>query len=166
MQMQVIIDRFLRSEKSIQLKLTCHDRILLTVLASFCGAKKECWPSYDELVLFCGMSKKIVSRALTKLENMNFISIARKYKMNNRYSFVLSSAWELQIDSRVPEKTFSSSRSGVSGVPMGDGNNINNNINNNISVFYENDEQKTKAEEARQEIRRLCHLKSLTQRNV
>lgn len=137
MQMQIIIDRFLRSEQSFKLELTCYDRILMLMLASFMGSKDHCYPSYESLILCCGMSKKIISRSIKNLERLGILEVTRAHRTNNIYRF-LSSHVELKDNSRVPMGDSLSSQTGGFRVPMGDGNNISNNINNNITSFSKN----------------------------
>lgn len=162
MQMQIIIDRFLRSEKSHSLKLNSYERILMVMLASYMGIKNECWPSYDALILDCGMAKATLSKAIKSLVEKNVIFVKKEYKENNRYSFSLSSRCELEIASGVHIDAFSSSNQLLSGVHRVNGNNISsNNIINNISEFFKNEEEiKAKADEARSTMRKKLGLKS------
>jgi len=160
MQMQIIIDRFLRSEKSHSLNLDSHCRIIMMMLASYMGTKNECWPSYESLMLDCGMAKATLSKSLKYLELSHIIYIKREYKKNNRYSFILSSKGELENESGVQNTVFSSSKQGGSGVQPVNGNNIINNINNNISDFFLSEQDKEqKALEARKQIRQICRLR-------
>jgi hypothetical protein len=134
----------------------------MVMLASYMGIKNECWPSYDALILDCGMAKATLSKAIKSLVEKNVIFVKKEYKENNRYSFSLSSRCELEIASGVHIDAFSSSNQLLSGVHRVNGNNISsNNIINNISEFFKNEEEiKAKADEARSTMRKKLGLKS------
>lgn len=88
MQMQPIIDKFLRSGKPSQLKLNADDRILITILASYMGKKSECWPPYSDLLNDTGIgSKTTLNKSITKLESLKIIHVERFHRKNNRYTF-------------------------------------------------------------------------------
>ena len=132
MQMQIIIDHFLTTENPIPYKLNADDRILLTILASQCGNKKECWPGYRKLVKNTGIaSYSTLNNSINKLESLNIIQVERHYKKNNKYTFVDNFInWVLQNCSRVLHKR---SR-GATDMYR---NNIINNINNNKQSYLQ-----------------------------
>lgn len=139
MQMQIIIEKFLRSEKSHSLKLNAQERILIFILASWMGNKNECWPSYEALMKDCGMAKPTLSKSIQKLKSLGIIEVIQKrkkgeYKKSNNYRFS-SSHLELENDYQVQNDEFSSSKYTNYQVQHVNSNNISNNISNNKSFF-------------------------------
>jgi hypothetical protein len=87
MQMKIIIDRFLRSDKSKEYKLMAFEKLVLLILASYIGNKSHCWPSYKSLAEDCSLSKSTLIRTIKSLENKMILKIERDKNMNNVYSF-------------------------------------------------------------------------------
>lgn len=87
MQMQIIIDRFLRSEKSKTYKLSAYEKIILFILASYMGNKNTCWPSYKSLEIECSLSKRTLIRNIKLLEEKNILKVIRNKDCNNIYEF-------------------------------------------------------------------------------
>ena len=87
MQMQIIIDRFLRSNKSKEYKLTSSEKLILFFLASYMGNKSHCWPSYKSLEEDSSLSRSTLIRAIKSLEKKLVIKIIKDKNMNNVYSF-------------------------------------------------------------------------------
>jgi len=136
MPMQIIIEHFIRSAIASELKLNADDRILLFILASMMGTKKECNPSYDYLLEHTGIgSCSTLKKSMTKLESLKILNIKRKYKNNNRYSFYpqfINSC--LQICNQKLQKCRQMATNLYA-------NNISNNIKNNGSNFSSVDNQ-------------------------
>ena len=124
MLMQIIIDRFLRSEKSKSLKLKPLDKLLMFFLASYMGKKKSCFPSYDTLLKDLGISKRqSLNNSIKKLEKLNLLFVERKEGESNIYSF------NLLLLPGTKGNWGSSQREREVGT-KGNSNNISNNINN------------------------------------
>jgi len=87
MQMQIIIDKFLRNVNSYQYKLNAYDRILMVILASYMGNKTTCWPSHKSLEIDCGMSKWTLIKSTKKLESLVLLKVIREKEENNIYEF-------------------------------------------------------------------------------
>lgn len=88
MQAQIIIDRFLRSEKSLQFNLKPIDKLLLFFLASYMGCKDTCFPSYETLMTNLGIgSRTNFKKSLDRLCNAQIIYIERRYNQSNIYTF-------------------------------------------------------------------------------
>lgn len=125
MQIQIIIKKFLRSEKSHSYKLSAYDRILMIMLASYMGKNATCWPSIKSLIKDCGMSKDTIIRSLRKLHKLGILKITRKKNKNNVYEFypqvVAISDLKVAISDHMVSDSYPN-------------NNINN-INNNKSTF-------------------------------
>lgn len=136
MQMQIIIDRFLRSEKSKEYKLNAYERIILLMLASWMGDKLNCWPSYKSLSKDCSISHDSLSKYIMSLESKKLLFVKRNPNKNNEYEFtklILDSISDI-VDNN--KKSTRSQRVGTRQERVGVhadsvSNNINNNINNN-----------------------------------
>lgn len=87
MQMQIIIERFLRDKKSHSFKLNAYDRIVMVMLASYMGNKNTCWPSYSSLAIDAGLSRRSLIRVIKKLEDLKIIKVIREQDKNNIYEF-------------------------------------------------------------------------------
>lgn len=88
MQTQIIIEKFLRSEKSRSLKLCAYERIILFMIASYMGKKKTCWPPYEDLMQDCGIgSKSTFNKFICSLESKKILVVERAHRKNNKYSF-------------------------------------------------------------------------------
>jgi predicted transcriptional regulator len=90
MQMQIIIERFLRSEKSKEYKLHAYEKLILTMLASRMGDKLNCWPSHKKLSEDCSLSHDSLSKYITLLENKKLLIVIKKINKNNEYEFTQS----------------------------------------------------------------------------
>lgn len=132
MQMQIIIEKFLRSAKSHELHLTANQRIVLFILSTYMGKKKKCWPSLESLILDCGIPKRTLIRVIQSLEKLELLIIIRSINKNNIYEFdnLVVPPWHPTVPPR------------HSTVPPWHSNNINNNINNNAHPIKYFDEQK------------------------
>lgn len=133
MQKQIIIEHFLRSEKSYLYKLSCYEKIILIMLASYMGNKNTCWPSFESLIITCSISKRTLIRNIQSLEKKKMITVKRKKNQNNVYKFsslILSLGIEACKNVGVTQAL-----TGVSQTPTQVShrhpNNIINNINNN-----------------------------------
>jgi hypothetical protein len=140
MQMQIIIEIFLRSEKARILKLNSAQRIFLTILASYMGIKDHCWPEYEDLMADTGIaSKTTLNKTIISLEKLNIILVKRKHRKNNHYFFDKSflvpwvHIWtqRVHICTQLSTDMYS--------------NNINNNITNNKRSSNKIQEQKQTA---------------------
>lgn len=134
--MQILIEKFLRSEHSHQYNLNAYHRILMVILASYMGNKETCYPSLKSLVNDCGMSKDTVIRTSKYLENSKIISIKRIKEKNNVYSFtkeVVAISYHLVA---VSHQVVAVRHHKVVAISDPNNNNINNNINNH-SYFSE-----------------------------
>ena len=87
MQMQIIIDKFLRSEKSHLYKLSCYEKIILIMLSSYMGSKNTCWPSLKSLTTDCSISKDSLLRNTKSLEKKDLLTVKRIKNENNIYEF-------------------------------------------------------------------------------
>ncbi len=87
MQYQIIIDRFLRSEKSLPYNLSAYEKLILFVLASYMGNKSTCWPSLKSLVKYCSLSKMSLIRHISLLEEKGILKVTRNKNSNNVYEF-------------------------------------------------------------------------------
>ena len=114
MQMQIIIEHFLRDKQSHPYNLNQSDRILMVMLASRMGNKNECWPSLRTLLKDTGIgSLSTISKCIKKLQSSNILIVKERFKTNNRYffdqvfiNFVLQNCNRLlQICNRKPTKT-------------------------------------------------------------
>lgn len=85
MQSQIIVDRFLRDASSHSFNLNAYERILLVILASYAGQKKECFPSHLSLSINCGMSIDSVGRHIKLLEKKKLLTVVRTTGNNNLY---------------------------------------------------------------------------------
>lgn len=137
MPMQIIIDRFLRSEKSKEYKLNIYEKFILTMLASYMGDKLNCWPSFETLKEECSISKNTLLRNIKSLENKKLLKVSRYKNINNEYEFeniiqeiALGSGYQLPA-SACERQGSACERPLV--VPDRDPNNIINNINNKKS---------------------------------
>ena len=153
MQMQIIIDRFLRSEKSKEYKLNIYEKIIIVVLAGWMADKLNCWPSLKTLAENCSMSKDSLIRNISLLENKKLLLVTRKHNKNNEYEFtnlVLDSITNIVDNSKHGSR--SQRHHGRSQLPEdvahSDTIYINNNINNNISKSYPQAENYTPAKTA------------------
>lgn len=131
MQMQIIIDRFLRSEKSKEYKLNIYEQMLLTILASYMGKQINCWPSFKTLAENGKMSEKSVERYIKRLENKGLIKIEKSSNKNNEYEFTCIILPHIDTVSQ----TVSTVSQSVRAPSMRRTNNINNNINNNRKSY-------------------------------
>ena len=90
MQMQIIIDRFLRSEQSRALKLKPLDKLLMFFLASYMGKKDNCWPSYPILMIDLGIKDKTaLSNSIKNLCSKNILYIQKRMGTSNIFRFNL-----------------------------------------------------------------------------
>lgn len=126
MQMQIIIDRFLRSEKSRTLNLKPLDKLLMFFLASYMGTKDSCFPSYSTLMTDLGINDRTaLSNSFKRLEESSILIIKKEKGKSHKFSFNLDfipvgNPYDTRRDSNIQ--------------PVGNpyANNINiNNINNN-----------------------------------
>jgi hypothetical protein len=85
MQMQIIIDRILRDEKSNS--LTKNQKITIFMLASFMGNQCFCFPSIKELSRVTSLSKNTCLRTIDELERLNILYIQRNHRKSNIYTF-------------------------------------------------------------------------------
>lgn len=137
MQMQLIIEKFLRSEKSKEYKLNSFDLIILVILASYMGEKDHCWPSKNTLARECGMSIDTVKRSLSKLKKLNIIYVECINNNQNTYWFNLEIVY-IKINEGgliAPPGGLIDPPGGLIALPGGANstpNNIINNIKNNI----------------------------------
>src|SRR5271169_2137553 len=162
MQMQVIIDRFLRSEKSRLLNLKPLDKLLMFFLASYMGKKNSCFPSYPTLMADLGINDKTaLSNSLKRLSSLNILFIQKQKGKSHIFSF--------NMDFIPVGNPYGGRRENPS-LPVGNPytNNAFNNINNKNEIFNKNENQKPQTEEskaiaerAREEIRKLCRLKKM-----
>ena len=89
--MQVIVDRFLRSEKSRLLRLKPIDKLLMFFLASYMADKDYCFPSYAALMADLGIGKRAdLKKSLDRLSNAEIIFIERPCHQSNVYTFNLA----------------------------------------------------------------------------
>lgn len=90
MQAQILVDRFLRSKFSTHLNV--YEKMLLVILASYCGNKSACFPSYLSLKRDCSMSIDSIKRNIKTLESKELIKVARCSGRNNLYTLQIPSA--------------------------------------------------------------------------
>lgn len=162
MQMQIIIDKFLRSEKSHFLKLNSHERILMVMLASYMGNKDYCWPSYESLIKDCGMAKGTLNKAIKNLQTKQIINVEKVNGLNNRYNFVYDFTSSTgRLVEKIPDQHIESTRSPCELPPDQhiDANNINNNISNNNQISL-NPEGKTVQELINEAMKKLGRNRS------
>lgn len=133
LRMQTVVNDFLRSKISHSYKLSAFERILLTMLGSYCGNKNSCWPTYESLKNDCGMAKARLSKAIKNLEKLELISIKKEHRNNNIYSLnidLLSSRRELNEKVSVRTSNSMSLTSELNRVSRANSNtSINTNIN-------------------------------------
>lgn len=90
MQMQVIVDRFLRSEKSRSFNLKIIDKLLCFFLASYMGEKNYCFPSYATLMADLGVNDRTtIAASLKRLKKAEIIIIQKRYHQSHVYKFNL-----------------------------------------------------------------------------
>jgi Helix-turn-helix domain len=131
MQMQIIIEHILRSEKMNILNVS--EKMVLYMLSSFMGNKTNCFPSRNELARVCSISVKTLDRTIKLLEEKNIIHIKRNHHTNNLYSF--NPSWLIIFDSlnvKLSPRSVKMTRGGVKLSPHGASNCPPNNIINNI----------------------------------
>lgn len=87
MQYQIIIGRFLRSEKSLSYDLSSYEKLILLMIASYMGNKSTCWPSYKSLSKSCSLSVSTIKRNVFSLEKKQILKIKRTKNSNNIYEF-------------------------------------------------------------------------------
>lgn len=137
MQMQVIIDRFLRSEKSRSLNLKPLDKLLMFFLASYMGKKNSCFPSYPTLMLDLGINDKTaLSNSFKRLVSAQILLIKKQKGKSNNFSFNLDF-----IPVGNPYDTRRENQKQPVGNPYS--NNAFNNINNNQSINSKNEIKST-----------------------
>lgn len=158
MPMQIIIDRFLRHEKSHEYELTIFECSLLSMLASYMGDNLNCWPSFKTLAENCRMSEKSVERYIASLENKKLLKITRIKNKKNDYEFtnlILDLMTEIVDNSKINKKTTVSQTActvsqSVQAPSDSLSNNIKNNIkNNNKGKSYPQDKKHTAAPTAK-----------------
>jgi hypothetical protein len=136
MQMQIIVEHILRSDKMNYLNQ--NEKSIIFWISSYMGNKMISWPSNEELARLLSKSVKTVQRTIKSLEEKNIIIIERKHRQNNLYQF--NPNW-LSIFDSLDIATGKLGRHSVSLGRQTDfsratncrSNNINNNINNNRS---------------------------------
>jgi hypothetical protein len=103
LQMQILIEKFLRSDESHEFKLNANDRILIFILSSYMGNKNHCWPSFRTLLKDTGIaSHSTLTKSLYKLKSLHILNIKNNSKQGNEYKFEqVFINYLLQICSRV-----------------------------------------------------------------
>lgn len=136
--MQILIEKFLRSDHILKSKLNADDRIFMVILASYMGNKNECWPGYEAIINDSGIaSKSTINKSGIKLETLKILSVERKHRNNNRYKFTKSFLNScVQICTRVLQICTQQS------TDMYSNNNINNIKNNPVAAHSEKPNQK------------------------
>lgn len=140
MQIQIIIEKFLRNAKSHEYKLKPIDRLLLFIIASYMGKKTTCHPGYSALMRDLGINDRTaLSDSLQKLVNTNLLSYQKRIGQSNVYTFNL----ELLNQFLPVGKAYQGSRESLL-PPVGNpySNNAFNNINNNKG-YYDKNKAKT-----------------------
>lgn len=136
--MQIIIEHFLRSEKSCEYKLNVNDRMLIFILSSYMGNKNDCHPGYESICKDTGIASfSTINKSIKKLESLEILKVTRVYKKNNHYSFYpqfIESG--LQICNRKLQICNQSTTDMYT-------NNIKNNINNKKAFFPKNEPKQT-----------------------
>lgn len=98
MQAQILVDRFLRSELSRHLNV--YEKMLLVILASYCGKKSKCFPSHVSLKRDCSMSTDSIKRYTKSLARMGLIEIIRREGQNNLYKLKIPSSNSTECSQR------------------------------------------------------------------
>lgn len=142
-QAQVTTDRFLRSPVSREFKLNVYERMLVVILSSYCGSKKECYPSHSTLAVDCGMSIDCVKKYIRSIERKALFIIERNDGYPNRYRYNIPETdipgVETTRCSQLPgaDTTTHPVLTALGGSAVSTTNNINNNIREYTSVKSE-----------------------------
>jgi helix-turn-helix protein len=90
MQIQIIIEKFLRNSNYHYLKLKTLDKLLMFFLSSYMGNKNDCFPSYPTLMKDLGINDRTaLSNSLKNLESKNILIIKKTKGKGHHFSFNL-----------------------------------------------------------------------------
>jgi hypothetical protein len=149
MQMQIIIEHILRSEKMNY--LNHNEKSVIFWIGSYMGNKMVSWPSNEELARLLSKSVKTVQRAIKSLELKNILFVERKHRQNNIYTFnpnwlAIFDSLDIKVGKLGRQNDFLGRQNDYSRATNSRSNNISNNINNNGKSYPQADQKpKSKA---------------------